>query len=861
MSTQRIERTSIWKNTLAPMVNDEFQKERETLRSSFGAFRENASFLVAQISRSVPGLTQHDITHLDALWETASLIAGPNFFLTPLEGFVLGSSFLLHDSALCFEAYENGQEGLRNSIQWKDAFEDVRTSSPKAEISELQSSADFIALRNLHANEAEKLLERSWRGVDSSESFYLLENQKLRTHLGKIIGQIAASHHWDIERVISTFNSQLNAPTGFPREWRIDPIKIACLLRCSDASHIDNERALDFLHVLLKRSGVSYNHWKAQNRLAKVDIDQSDLTKSTLLFTSTIDFKESDSEAWYVAYDAFCLVDKELRSSNSVLTKLGKPSFQVKQVKGIESPELMSQFVKSVGWEPRTAKVHVGNVESIIKNLGGEMLYGTGTDNLGIVLRELIQNARDSIKAREIQFSSYQGKILLKVQFKSDRIWISVEDNGIGMSERILTGPLLDFGTSFWSSSLVQREFPGLRSSAFKSVGRFGIGFYSVFMIAEQVFISSKNFHEGLSDVCQLKFPNGFTLRPILTKGAPADFQPNVSTKVMLKLNEDIIPNDFLMDIKVNQAGQKNFKVPLKDYLASICIGLDVAVHYTQQNENEIVIHEGVESPDFDKLSWLNAVSFSEYQPNSAEIKGYIKLHLNRLKPIIENGRVLGLAAINTRTKFHQQDFLGTHTVGGLASTVHYRGGGSFIGFIDHIPKSAKRDSGKFTASESIIGEWAKNQLGDLMTMNLTPVEKYTAASALCEFKTDPLNLAQLLVLREGIGIAFMSFYELAVVAKSLPIILLKSKLLGEHMEVHHSINFLPGFAHVKPLALGSFLSLKMKDGKPDQNFSILDCLYRTIKLKGLIPEIKTVEKIGINSFNEVVHGLVISAK
>ncbi|MBA2593659.1 MAG: hypothetical protein M3495_02490 [Pseudomonadota bacterium] len=47
----------------------------------------------------MPGLTVHDITHLDALWRVADQIAGPDYPINPAEAFVLGGAFLLHDAA------------------------------------------------------------------------------------------------------------------------------------------------------------------------------------------------------------------------------------------------------------------------------------------------------------------------------------------------------------------------------------------------------------------------------------------------------------------------------------------------------------------------------------------------------------------------------------------------------------------------------------------------------------------------------------------------------------------------------------------------------------------------------------------
>jgi Histidine kinase-, DNA gyrase B-, and HSP90-like ATPase len=58
-----------------------------------------------------------------------------------------------------------------------------------------------------------------------------------------------------------------------------------------------------------------------------------------------------------------------------------------------------------------------------------------------------------------------------------------VEDDGIGMSEHVLTGPLIEFGKSFWTSAEAQEEFPGLVSRNLHQTGRYGIGFFSTLMV------------------------------------------------------------------------------------------------------------------------------------------------------------------------------------------------------------------------------------------------------------------------------------------------------------------------------------------------------------------------------------------
>jgi hypothetical protein len=496
--------------------------------------------------------------------------------------------------------------------------------------------------------------------------------------LGKLIGQIAASHHWSIEELESKLPQQVNVLPGFPREWRIDPIKIACMVRCADAAHIDSERAPDFLHALIKRRGISFAHWQAQNKLATVDIDQSDNSRSTLLFTSTQRFLEHESEAWWVAFDTVCMIEKEIRSSNALLEskQIRTQQFQAKRVKGIESPELMGNYIQTEGWNPCVAEVHVGNIESLVNSLGGEKLYGEGCDKFEVILRELIQNSRDSIHARREIETDFVGHISIHLKYDSKSCCLYIEDDGVGMSKRVLTGPLLDFGTSFWASSLVQSEFPGLRSSKFKAVGQFGIGFYSVFMGADKVMVSSKPWNGGSSDVWQLNFNNGLSLRPLLKNEMPNDFKASTSTQVKLNLTLNILQDGNLIEVKRNLINTENLKVSIKNYISAICAALDMPVNLKVNDSDYFEIHSDIRYQD-DYVDWLKGISFAENQ--SPEITALIEYNSDRLRPIIENNQWHGLAAISIIPDY-KQNFLSIQTVGGLSCCIHCRSGDDYIG-------------------------------------------------------------------------------------------------------------------------------------------------------------------------------------
>src|SRR5690606_25181056 len=140
--------------------------------------------------------------------------------------------------------------------------------------------------------------------------------------------------------------------------------------------------------------------------------------------------------------------------------------------------------------------------------------------------------------------------------------------------------------------------FPGLRSSGFKSVGKFGIGFYAIFMIADAAFVETRNWKDGLTEIHQLKFKKGFNLRPILKKGFINDFHSSISTKIKLKLKPLFLPESLMIEIKTSMMGFENFNVPLSSYLTALCAGLDVPVYYKSKYGEE-KIHTAINSPDF----------------------------------------------------------------------------------------------------------------------------------------------------------------------------------------------------------------------------------------------------------------------
>lgn len=117
-----------------------------------------------------------------------------------------------------------------------------------------------------------------------------------------------------------------------------------------------------------------------------------------------------------------------------------------------------------------------------------------------IFLRELISNASDALD--KLRFESTKGtKIIdsdlpyeIKVEFDEKGKILKIIDTGIGMSKSELISNIGTIAKSGTSEFL--KTIQASKEDAGNIIGRFGVGFYSVFMVANQVVIRSKSFKE-----------------------------------------------------------------------------------------------------------------------------------------------------------------------------------------------------------------------------------------------------------------------------------------------------------------------------------------------------------------------------
>lgn len=743
--------TTLWERAFGPDATSDREK-RDRLVGAYRSFWSNAVILSNQIQRDVPNLTLHDEAHFEALWERADQIAGA-LVLSPLEVFVLGGAILLHDNANSIAAFAGGLAELENTPEWKDAaaeWMNKRSSDSAgeqgAESPEAKAAILFDVLRGQHAERAETLADLKFH-VEGDE-VRLFEDDQLRRHLGRVIGLVAASHHWSSSDLSDRLPHLIGALGGMPQSWTIRPLLLACLLRVADAVQLDQQRAPDFLYGLLQLKGVSELHWRAQNRLAAPTPSLSD--PAAFVLASTRPFESDDAEAWWIAHDAVVIANAELQAADIILRDFNLPRFAINRIEGARSPKALARYVETIGWHPVQAEVKITQVDKIVEMFGGRQLYGSQTN---VALREMIQNAADAVRFRrelEPSTTDYQGRITIRLTAVGDGSpdsWLDVEDDGLGMSEAVLTGPLIDFGSSYLSSALVKSERPGLLSKGRSRIGRFGIGFFSCFMLADDVLVTSRPFDAGRAEFRTLQFSGGLGHRPLLVDAQTHTIGSTLSTRIRLRLTPEKRENLLTFKEGVNAKPLTLFEV-----VGLLCPMVDVDIHVEQDGDARLVHHR--RWMDEDRPAWLSRVLISDARKDalSPDVLGdSIRDFASLARFINPDVPSQGLATVAGAGG------TGVRTVGGLrAGELFNPFASEFMGTIDFEPSDPTRSRGEFSAGKDKVAAWATAQAQLVSASDAPATIRRYAAKRVAGFGGDSSPIATIKFNRVEVSIPEM---------------------------------------------------------------------------------------------------------
>ena len=167
-----------------------------------------------------------------------------------------------------------------------------------------------------------------------------------------------------------------------------------------------------------------------------------------------------------------------------------------------------------------------------------------------IFLRELVANATDAITkratlSRSLNIELPEGKIQITLDKENKKLIL--EDNGLGMTQEEVEKYLAQVAFSGATEFIEKLKEQGQQPNA-DIIGKFGLGFYSAFMVSNKVEVDSLSFQEGATPtkwVCEGN-PE-YTFHPSDKK--------EVGTTITLHLNEESL--DFLESYKVSETLKK----------------------------------------------------------------------------------------------------------------------------------------------------------------------------------------------------------------------------------------------------------------------------------------------------------------
>jgi len=141
--------------------------------------------------------------------------------------------------------------------------------------------------------------------------------------------------------------------------------------------------------------------------------------------------------------------------------------------------------------EKGTISIHTENIFPIIK----KFLYSDHE----IFLRELVSNATDAVqKIKRLaalgQYNGTLGELKVEVAFDADKKTITISDNGLGMTADEIKKYINQI--AFSGATEFMEKFKDSKD-ANEIIGKFGLGFYSAFMVADQVEIQTLSYQDG----------------------------------------------------------------------------------------------------------------------------------------------------------------------------------------------------------------------------------------------------------------------------------------------------------------------------------------------------------------------------
>jgi molecular chaperone HtpG len=201
--------------------------------------------------------------------------------------------------------------------------------------------------------------------------------------------------------------------------------------------------------------------------------------------------------------------------------------------------------------------------------------------NKEIFIRELVSNASDAIdkleylKLTDEKLKNFTTTPQINIKLDKEDKSLTISDNGIGMSEADLISSLGTIAKSGTKSFIESMSGDAKKDS--KLIGQFGVGFYSVFMVADRVDVISKKAGDETAFKWSSDGEGSYELAPCV--------KDENGTVIYIKLKDDEV-SDYTSRYKIDEI--------VKKY--SNHIAYPIFMNYTEETEDKDTKEKTVES-------------------------------------------------------------------------------------------------------------------------------------------------------------------------------------------------------------------------------------------------------------------------
>jgi hypothetical protein len=400
--------------------------------------------------------------------------------------------------------------------------------------------------------------ERGGKYVDAN-----YKSLQIPKNLTYLLHQLMRAHNLSISDLDNQFNERVAGD-----EKEINLKQLACILCIADSLEFSETRVVEGVLKTLEEK-LKNNPDKAaivsyEENMKHVCIGNSVAVgkDGKIIFSGTFD----DPEILSLAHKTIDYIEDWLKGYTDIDYRSQSKRLKVRGDSIVRSLKIFGCDFERLG-----IRIKKDNVIDLISS------NSVWSSDKAIILRELLQNSVEACRYRKHHsFHSHNYNPEICVICDKTTGTITIKDNGCGMSRNIVLNNFLTIGNS--------RSFdPEYTTEKYTSLARFGIGFWSVFTIAEHAKIQTAPFEylkhsdsvnhsiDGLLFEVSINEAKDYTIF--------SQIQMNAGTIITLKLKENASIDDILdrlsyhiacseIPIKINN-GEDVYEIPIERNLPS----------------------------------------------------------------------------------------------------------------------------------------------------------------------------------------------------------------------------------------------------------------------------------------------------